>query len=444
MKKPKSATSKKATTKKATTKKKASTRKTATRSTSNKKTPAKKASPRSASTGKATVSKPAAAKKAGKRPAPKSRASVKPPRPVLRLAEIVRKAGEKEGGYAPLSRAIGDAYGSKARAKGVPRDRNIPDRRKLRSIADQENVTLSIEELFALDAYLTTKGLSLAHTPLLEKPAMIRVLAESEKVVYLVGAKSMAVEPHRAYISDFDLVAISTVMQPVSRLEGPPMDVRHVHLPSTPAKARASVEESCGELFADDGPSLVCIGSPRANASCEYMLSEMFGVEPWKDERVPVLPFHFVWPTKPGETVLPSVLHLAPGGLKGPASPVHAVRALVPKASRAMITGTKAIMAEPPQWDFARDLGVICCQRRKGGQLWVCAAGLSGPATVAAAMAIDQVADAVPSHTTGQNSDVMWVMVEAGLRQDALLSGQAIKSVMSVSVPGKAQYVKLD
>ena len=430
--------------------KKAAAKKTASRPTKKAaKKAAKKATKKAA---KKTTKK--AAKKSGKkankksgkqakaaRKAPELRAAMQgPPKPVVRLARIIKEAGAEEGGFLPLSRAIGLAYGSAPRAEGERRDRNIPDRRKLQLIANDKDFTLSKQEIFAIDAYLSQKNLSLAHTPLLQKPEMVRVLAEREHVVYLVGARSMSTSSDRVFIADYDLLAMSEVAQRVSRLDGPPIDVRDIVLPSTPEEAERAVKDAGDDVFDDHGPSLVCIASPRANAGCEYMLAQMFDVTPWEDDQVPVLPFHFLWPDRPEEPDLPSILQLAPAANPAPLTGAHAALARANPKNSALILEDEVLQADPPRRDNARDLGIICCQRRKGGQLWVCVLGLSGPATLAAAMAIDHVTAAVPTHVPGKSSDVLWVVVEARLRRGAAMSGQAIRGVMSYSLPSPAEY----
>jgi hypothetical protein len=82
--------------------------------------------------------------------------------PALRIAKVLRDQKEVVKSYSALERAIAEANG---RTSGPP----PVDRRKLRRIADGKDVSLTLIELRALDAFLTPLGEGLADKPLLER-----------------------------------------------------------------------------------------------------------------------------------------------------------------------------------------------------------------------------------------------------------------------------------
>src|SRR5207302_2843655 len=48
-------------------------------------------------------------------------------------------------------------------------------------------------------------------------------------------------------------------------------------------------------LAGKDAPSLICIGSPRANHAAEILFAAMYGVSPFKSGHNEALPFRFYW-----------------------------------------------------------------------------------------------------------------------------------------------------
>jgi hypothetical protein len=371
--------------------------------------------------------------------------------PVLRLAQLIRDGATREGSYAELSRRIHQLNVTHLGEHGPPGKLTV-DRRKLAAIAgDATNVVISFDELLALETYLERQGASLARHPLFQKPEVHRTLAESKRIAFLLGAH-FDEAARQTSVADYDVLAMTEIQSRVCQHSTPVLDFRDTLLKDTREAAIEATKETCIELFAEEGPSIVAVGSPRGSHASEIMLGRMFGLseaEMFHDDPGSRLPFHFIWPHVSGERVVESVTHLKHEvlpALEGSERefdcvfPSGTMERRIPPDTRAFDHPdlTDPILAEPPNWDGSRDVGVLCCQRRPGGQIWICVAGLSGAATLAAAMALDRVdADIPPLRLRGGlPSDVLWATVVAGLKRDKDMTCQAIRRVLSFRIEG--------
>lgn len=131
-----------------------------------------------------------------------------------------------------------------------------------------------------------------------------------------------------------------------------------------------------------DGPAIICIGSPRANHASEVLLAKMYDREPFSASAPSSsLPFRFYW--KPPSN-LPSSFVAQDEDFKKHITNWKAYESR--KKFSALIIGGKAPAGFPLAYDegtgYWESYGIIAAQRRQeGGQIWVVAAGLEGPAS---------------------------------------------------------------
>jgi hypothetical protein len=358
-------------------------------------------------------------------------------RPVLRLAELLRRFADEEGSYNKLEHRIEELNDERHGADEQPARRTV-DRRKLKQIADGfTDVSFTFDELFALEAYFELRGESLARRPLLRKPDILQTLSETTELVFLLGARYDN-DRGRTNLSDYDVLAMTEIQTRVSRFASPVLlGYRDVLLKEKLAQVREVLAETCDSLFDDAGPSLVSVGSPRACHASEAMLAAMFGVERFTPTDAADVPFHFVWPAHDRQAVKSAfVLHESDLD-----SGHRDAIAAVSKGTRALRAEDEILLAEPPEWERSRDVGVICCQRRASGQIWVCVAGLSGPGTLASAMLIDSLAASIPRPIeVGTHSDVLWAVVTCALQDDRPRTAIDIKRSLSLELHGQPRF----
>ena len=143
----------------------------------------------------------------------------------------------KEGSYAALARAITEASREGERdGRKAPRD--VIDRRKLRSLVNGGNgAVLTVDDLFALDHYLSRFGESLAARPLLQKPDLMDALSTSGRVTFLLGSKH---EAERGMVSEYDLHGMGEIQRSIGRSSevGVSYDVQTVPLHPEPEATR--------------------------------------------------------------------------------------------------------------------------------------------------------------------------------------------------------------
>jgi hypothetical protein len=172
--------------------------------------------------------------------------------------------------------------------------------------------------------------------------------------------------------------------------------------------------------------SIISIGSPRACHASEILLAQMFGLTPFEREAAAGAraPFAFIWPERePGE----SGRSPAPSRLKG--NPRHfqsrfaLTAADVPRTEGKLAEqiqrgeacafrfGDQLYPVVPDKQKPFKMYAVIAAQRRRDSQTHVVIAGLSGPATYAAATLVKQFVTALP-HKPGEDSAVIYRPVE--------------------------------
>ena len=158
---------------------------------------------------------------------------------------------------------------------------------------------LSIGELRELDHYLEPFGHGLAYNPLFEKPEVLRSIAESGRVAFLLGSKTDVNEPLRINVSHWDLLGLSRIQAGILGFsQNVHIDIRELRMHRDLESARERFDDTeRRSMFEDTGPSVVCLSSIVGNQMAEWMLCRMARLDPFVDagpgQRIH-LPFHFV------------------------------------------------------------------------------------------------------------------------------------------------------
>ena len=341
---------------------------------------------------------------------------VNQPEPVLRLAKVIRERRDAHGSYSKLARAIQEVN----RAEKPPLDR-----RKLRRIVDHdETVTLDMREIRALDRYLVPFGEGLADRPLLVRRSLLSSLSAKDDVKMLLGTYPR--REHRSDVSRWDLRALCLLQSALGQFHPrTKSNIDDVLLPGefeTSPESRAQFEH----YLHDDKELSVClIGAPRSNPASEGALAGMFELEPFIKTLPQRLPFHFIWTPN----------------ARGPYASAFALEAddIVDRdpalAEEIRNEDAWALLAEGELYRVLRDkefqtkswksYGVVVAQRRQGGQVWLVVAGLTGPATYAAALAVarEETGTLPEAPDDEQVSKICWSLVEASIEVDETVPG---------------------
>ena len=319
--------------------------------------------------------------------------------PTLRLARVLAQQKEAFGSFTKLAVAIEKASELKI------------DRRKLQRIVNgDETAPITVKDFVAIDAFLSPLGEGLADKPLFDSPWLLNGLVDRGSVLLLLGSHPEQTD-RRANLSRWDLKAAATVTRQVHSA-GPATGMIIDDVVFTETRPSRDIQKSL-PLFADTGASVCVIGSPRACWGAELTLAEMYDVAGFS-EPDPSLPFHFVWSKDLKNLYRTSTFALDPIALKE-AHP-EASAELSSGDTRALVVGDELYMQSPSKTGKTwKDYGVVVAQRRENGQVFIVLAGLSGPATFAAA-------EALVSHRTGTlprapeaggHGLVRWALVEA-------------------------------
>jgi hypothetical protein len=331
--------------------------------------------------------------------------------PVLRLANLLKQLAEEES-YLRIAERIREANASHG-------GRSV-ERRKLKRLAEGEDVTLTISELIALDTFLTPLGEGLADKPLFERPAPIRSLVAKAQVTIVLGAYARP-RGRRNDLSRWDVRSMAHLLRAIEKRKPEThVDIRDVlcekEKPEPPWYLKSS------------GPSVCSIGSPRASYATEIMLAEMFGVDPFDRDSAGRVPFRFIWsPQTPGR-------HSS--SFRIDANQVFDAEESVVQDLRdgtvwgVLQTKDQLYFARGRE-DEARDKknviwkshGIVVTQQRSDGRVWMVCAGLTGPATYAATVALaSELTGPVPEARSG-HSPVRWDIVECTVDTDTAMPG---------------------
>jgi hypothetical protein len=317
------------------------------------------------------------------------------------MPATVLKALSEYHSYLALEKKIANAN----------QDGKTIDRRKLRRlVAGAENVSLTVEELKALDAFFTPLGEGLADKPIFAKPAPLRSIAEKGRVTIAIGAYPCKPE-ERNELNRWDVRAMAVVLQAIEKSRpGTPVGVEDMRFTDGLPRPPPFLDE--------EGPSVCCIGSPRSCYAAEFMLARMLGVTEFSEASVDHVPFRFIWSPK-ATRPYPSAFRAEAEQIcaldNQLAADIKADRAWGALEIRDMLYPVRRQNKKGRIWTAH---GIVLSQTRPGGQAWMVIAGMSGPATFAcAAIVAADRAGAVPTLQTGQGS-IRWDVVECTVQGD--------------------------
>jgi hypothetical protein len=340
----------------------------------------------------------------------------------LRISKVLAELKGEKGSYKKLAEDIREVVEGNGESQTDPELAGISralDRRKLKSIVDNDpKLVLSLAELRGLDQYLEQFGQGLAVNPLFEKPELLRAIAESRHAAFLLGSKRDRSDDLRINISHWDVLGLSSIQAGIQSYgKNLLLDIREARMHEDVTEARKDLgDPELLELFGERGPSLICLGSSRGNQLAEVMLGIMLGIDSFEDA-VPGshldLPFHFVWP-RTRKYVLPSKFHLY--GEDATRESKEAGDAVMNEGAACFRHAGGYLIDELTTEGKreGRTFALCAAQRRENGQIWLLVAGLTGPATYAAARWAHKMATHFDHGTKpGRPSRVYWNLVSA-------------------------------
>lgn len=314
------------------------------------------------------------------------------------VSDLVRKEVSEYGSYLKLEHEIIQANNEQV---GY-----YIDRRKLKQIADGDDVKMSFVELQALDVYFNSRGLQ----RVLNTPTILASVAGLRNVVFFLGAK------HKVDMSRWDVVAMATLQRAIYRLSRRvKFDIQDVQLfdeseELNEGKRAEQLNYLMNEpwfeaAYNQSTTALISIGSPKACHATEVMLARMFDIEPFgKSNQAESSgpPFRFVWGNMIG--CQSSFATIEPRENTGTPEEYNAI---------GIDVGAKRIACSV-DGDDRLQYGIIAAQYRKPMQLWLVVAGLTGGATEACSRFLETFIGSVPPLSGDRrHSDVLWAVVEA-------------------------------
>jgi hypothetical protein len=297
------------------------------------------------------------------------------------------------------------------------------DRRKLKDLVQlvddgldrEKDVALSLRQLMALDAFLSQHGEGLGDKPIFERPALLRSIAECGRVTITLGAYPHDPEK-RNELNLWDVRAMTELFRAMEKLK-PGLDVEFQDL-------RFGRELPCRPPFLDDaGPSVICLGSPRACYAAELMLADMLKLKAFTNESEPGSPLRFIWSPKASRP--------HPSAFRGEAKDIAGLDKKLAKDIAADRTWGAIQIADklfpvhgsPKGAELTTSHGIVITQRRPSGRIWAVIAGASGPATHACAKAVEENLTEPSPEGKRNDTRARWNIVECTIQQDANLLG---------------------
>jgi hypothetical protein len=311
-----------------------------------------------------------------------------------RLAEQMKRCAETSGGFLALEEDIQHVLGV---------DEPPIKRRQLTKLANGEDLPLRSSQLESLDQYLQVR----CHTSigrLYATPSVLQEIAAHGTVGFVLGSQPDK-EARRIDLSRWDIRSMRDLLNQLYRL-GQPLQIQFedVIYRGHEAEMFRSTAVPKNEVWFHDlesehGPSVLCLGSPKANHCAEVMLADMLGVEPFRpwSAKAP-RPFGFVWANGDmrAEEIESCVKldvtrdELELRTLKGFSHDLlQRLKQWKPTPEHRTPT-TLAIVFDGKIVEVCRDgeswdSYAIVAARRLGKRMHVCIAGLTGPATLGAA-----------------------------------------------------------
>ncbi len=197
-----------------------------------------------------------------------------------------------------------------------------------------------------------------------------------------------------------------------------------------PGLVESSDESGWEGLMDDHGPSLVCLGSSRTSPATEIMLCRMFELSPQR-ERARRTRSGCSPSTSSGAAPSPMSFRATSTSRSkelGERDPAAADLIDVGDAS-ALVTAEDVFVDSVNQTQEGDTYGVCVAQRRKGGQVWLIVAGVTGAATYATAKLARNLATRLHEQKRGEDSDIYWAVVRARVTKDPNLPLASVRSV---------------
>jgi hypothetical protein len=297
---------------------------------------------------------------------------------MMSITLAIRERAEKEGGFAVLAKKVEELDPQK---KGI-------DRRKLKKMAEGDGFTISPQELIVLDHYLSPFGLGLGERPLFIRRPLLESFIRSEGVDLCV-ASFPEVEAERNAVSLWDIKAFNRLQ---NELQSRRRDLR-LQLKDIFLGQHTPLDNDFKKLLDDPKVNLICIGSPRANPLAEFILKKVFEGTPTTQ-----LPFGFWWEnesrTQKSRFTVPTRQALEMFRSLGIDNETRRKRSAIILQGR---SNAELLLVEPKNVGPWKDYGLFIVHRQKNGKLLALLAGLSGPATFAAAEWLSETAISLPA-----------------------------------------------
>jgi hypothetical protein len=284
--------------------------------------------------------------------------------------------------------------------------------KRLRELKHGRPQLLTQEEFCALDAFFVESfGYGF-----LREPALLEVMS-SGPVRIVVGAYGRT-DSRRADLSLWDLKSADAIADELgARTRRSPGSLLRIYTP-VPAAPHHPVDalrlgrDELAQTDREGSPiTRVVIGSVKANIVAECVLAELFSIDPFSRART-TSPFTFVWPDAPL-----SAFAQTGSGLAN--TDFHTWHGAVPENMVGLVLGRKTCLQElplPQEKPPRTTAAIIAVVRQHSGALAVVLAGVTGPATLAATMALLHdpllATVAVPGHPGG-----WWAAVTASVRE---------------------------
>ncbi len=293
------------------------------------------------------------------------------------------------------------------------------DRRKLKDLVQlvddgldrQKDVALSLRQLMALDAFLTQHGEGLGDKPIFERPALLRSIAECGRVTITLGAYPRDPEK-RNELNLWDVRAMTRLFRAMEKLKlGTGVEFQDL---------RFGEELPCRPPFLDGaGPSVICLGSPRACYAAEFMLADMLGQSAFSNESEPGSPLRFIWSPKasrPHPSAFRADAEDIAGLDKKLAGDIKAGRAW---GALQIADKLFPVHRSPKGAELTTSHGIVLTQRQPSGRIWAVVAGASGPATHACAKAVEENLTGPPPEWQEDRAPARWDIVECTIQKNA-------------------------
>jgi hypothetical protein len=347
---------------------------------------------------------------------------------IYRLHSLLKREYDALKGIPEKSRHV--VLGKRVEKANVNADpKGKIDSRTLERLAlDPEGVQLTQNNLIALHNYFTTLGEPLHLRPIFEKKGVLHCMAESEKIIFLLGAKPGHDE--RNDISGWDVLCMAELLAKLGAHKAQLKDEIVTVFLDLEATLAGVEKEDWYTSLAKPNHTFVAVGSPKASNAAEVMLATMMGVMPFQPPDLDYgiknsLPFVFAWNLK-GAQNFKSHCAVSAAQLKEFRKHYDWARQVSQDEGSAYFFNEKwnYIPHRSPTNQWAM-FGSLVIQRRDT-TIWAVISGISGPATLAVARKIHEIEHALPV-VKGGNSPVLIVPVLATVTDEHKAGASRLK-----------------